>query len=575
MTRYKSIVSGVVVGLLVAANFVLAIRREMHLFTHEVRNQMHGSISIAISSLQYGLPGYLGYNAVKNAIAPGFDDHTDPWFNVDTSLNPLITKALAIENVAQGGVHTLYAQEPGMVDFYKLSFMLFGFRYQSILYFYFFLLAIQCCLYFFQFRNDATNLSLVVIFLLAHYIVLTGIRFPGSQLDAPTNNRFLPVLAILPMLHICTVALQRTRVSAFGALGLLAQAVLAAFIWQCRNSGLWVLFLAGAVAVYIVFSWAVDIKRGRPKFSGQTGLVRKRSVDLLVRTWPILVVFVSFVFAWGIYRVRLSDLYFSEKNSSAHTMWQPIFQGLALHPEIEQAYGLSNSQLGDLPSYGGSDSIVRKLKRLYFYYTFEGHVNDQDNFAAIARKYERSGRSPAIVFGPNYGNVDGEPVLGDFGEINLRIMEQESFELVREVVVQHPRAVLEQVFFAKPILFSWYYLTCYLPFKYKCAFWGGTNLTLTEPSSLLMIMISVVFIGALLWQAPKVDVVKCSSLIFATLMCSLIPVLAGYPEPWLMGDAVLCLTMVELMMVSLALWSILKGVAALVAGKVAAAVQPN
>ena len=190
MTKYKSIVSGVVVALLVAANFAFAIRREMHLFTHEVRNQMHGSISIAISNLQYGLPGYLGYNAVKNAIAPHFDEHTDPWFYVDTNLNPLITKALAIEDVAQGGVHTLHAQEPGMVDFYKLSFMLFGFRYQSILYFYFFLLAIECCLYFFQFRNDATNLSLVVIFLLAHYIVLTGIRFPGSQLDAPTNNRF-------------------------------------------------------------------------------------------------------------------------------------------------------------------------------------------------------------------------------------------------------------------------------------------------------------------------------------------------------------------------------------------------
>ena len=60
MTKHKSIVSGVVVVMLVAANFVFAIRSEMHLFTHEVRNQMHGSISIAISGLQYGLPGYLG-----------------------------------------------------------------------------------------------------------------------------------------------------------------------------------------------------------------------------------------------------------------------------------------------------------------------------------------------------------------------------------------------------------------------------------------------------------------------------------------------------------------------------------
>lgn len=583
MTKQKSIVSGVVVALLVAANFLFAIRREMHLFTHEVRNQMHGSLSIAISGLQYGLSGYLGYNAVKNAIAPWFDEHTDPWFPVyfsrspliDNSLNGLMMNALAIENVAQGGIHTLYAQEPGMVDFYKLSFLLFGFRYQSILYFYFFLLAIECGLYFFQFRKDATILSLLVIFLLAHYIVLTGIRFPGSQLDAPTNNRFLPVLAILPMLHICTVALQRTRVSIFGALGVLAQSMLAAFIWQCRNTGLWVLVLAVAVAIYIVFGWAADIKWGRPQFSGQASALRKRSIDLLGRTWPVLLVFVSFVFAWGIYRVRLSALYFSEKTSSAHTMWQPMFQGLALHPEIREVYGLGKSQLGDPPSYSGSSSILSKLKKLYFYYTFEGHVSDQDTFVTIARKYELSGRSPTIVFGPQYRNVAGVPVLGDFGNFNLAIMEQAAFELVKEVVAQHPKAVLEQIFLAKPILFSWYYLTCFLPFKYECAFWGGTNLTLTEPSSLLMIMISVMFIGLLARQAPKVDVIRCSTLVLATLVCSVIPMLVGYPEPWLMGDAVLCLTMFEFMMMSLALWSILKGVAALVAGNTSAAVQPN
>ncbi len=192
-----------------------------------------------------------------------------------------------------------------------------------------------------------------------------------------------------------------------------------------------------------------------------------------MRTWPILLIFVSFVFAWGIYRVRLSDLYFSEENSSAHTMWQPIFQGLALHPEIRQVYGLGKSQFGDPPSYGGSDSIVSKLKSFYFYYTFEGHVSDQDTIVTIARKYDRSGRSPAIVFGPNYRNFDGNPVVGDFTEFNLRVMEQEAFELVKEVVIQHPRAVLEQVFLAKPILFSWYYFTCYLPFKYECAFWGA------------------------------------------------------------------------------------------------------
>ena len=78
-------------------------------------------------------------------------------------------------------------------------------------------------------------------------------------------------------------------------------------------------------------------------------------------------------------------------------------------------------------------------------------------------------------------------------------------------------------------------------------------------------MASTVFIGLLASQAPKVDVIRLLGLVFVTSMCSSIPILVGYPEPWLMGDVVLCLTILELIVVVLALRPIVSRVASFAA----------
>ncbi len=60
-------------------------------------------------------------------------------------------------------------------------------------------------------------------------------------------------------------------------------------------------------------------------------------------------------------------------------------------------------------------------------------------------------------------------------ELNLRIMGQEVFELFKDVVVDHSKPVLWQIFLRKLILYSWYYFTRYPPFKYECTFVLGNQ----------------------------------------------------------------------------------------------------
>ena len=186
-----------------------------------------------------------------------FDHHTDSWFSVVGNLNLYITNALKLQTVARDGTHTLSSHiTPGLVDYYSLSFLLFGYQFQSLLYFYFLLLAIQCLIFFVQFR-DADHISaMLILFLVAHYMTLTALRFPSNQLDAPNNYRFLPVLAILPILHICLLSLYQRKVNTPVVLGAVAQALLLAFIIQCRSSAYWVLVAIACVAAWPLYSQA-------------------------------------------------------------------------------------------------------------------------------------------------------------------------------------------------------------------------------------------------------------------------------------------------------------------------------
>ena len=159
-SQTKTLTSGSVVLFLIAASYLFAIRSEMHLYSFEPRSTHHLSMSMAISRLKYRLPGYLGYNSVLETLAVAtseFSDNRNPVENpciVNSklrmcffsfpSINQTILQAMELKGLVHSGTHTMQATiSPGLVDYYILSFLLFGYQFQSLLHFYFLLLAIQ------------------------------------------------------------------------------------------------------------------------------------------------------------------------------------------------------------------------------------------------------------------------------------------------------------------------------------------------------------------------------------------------------------------------------------------------
>ncbi|MEY3150897.1 MAG: hypothetical protein RLY92_1124, partial [Chloroflexota bacterium] len=226
-----------------------------------------------------------------------------------------------------------------------------------------------------------------------------------------------------------------------------------------------------------------------------------------------------------------------------------VFIGLALQPDIRLEYtGMVPADISDRSEK--ENNIISKLKGFYFKYTYEGHASDQFSFVAVAKRYAVLGKDPKSVFGAS-ARVNKDGVAFDWGEVQSSVYDREVGKLVWEVVLKYPGVVLEQVFIAKPVLFSWYYLTCYIPFKYECAFWGGRNNHLTEPLALLVIFTGLAYALLLARKNPGASVHGVLGLVLLSFGCSLIPSLLIYPEPWIIGDAVVALTLCQLFIVFL------------------------
>lgn len=591
-SRRKTFTSGSVVVLLIAASYLFAIQSQMHLYSFEPRYLHQVTISAAISRLKYGLPGYLGYNAVLKALEPGFDDPADNYYRVDFSLNRYIAAATEFPTDARhreamsayGGIHTLKGLvSPGLVDYYSLSFLLFGYQFQSLLYFYFLLLAIQSTIFFLQFRNEDRFVAVLTLFLVAHYMTLTALRFPGDQLNAPNNYRFMPVLGILPMLHICLLSAYQHKVSTPTILGAVAQALLLGFIINCRSSAYWTLVpiaLLAALPLYLRArnrkSLAVAEMNAPP---AANGLLH----SLALRWWPGLVVFGTVISMGSFYRAQLAPEYTTDPSQAAHTIWHPIFSGLALHPDIRREYTgpiasefyftVTPDGLDPIDNRTNDHSFVEKIKQTLSWITIQGHIGDHFTYLAVAQRYVALGKSPKIIFGPR-AQVEADSITFDWDEIQVSVYDREVGKLVREVILTHPILVLEQVFIAKPVLFTWYYLTCYVPFHYECAFWGGRNTHLTEPLSLSVIFIGLAFAVTRARKSPDASLFGAFGILLLSFGCSLIPTLLVYPEPWIIGDAVVALTMCQLFLVFLFLRATLnKAIASQVAARLTTQVR--
>ena len=301
------------------------------------------ALAIAISEKFYGFDqGYVGRPEVEDAIK-----------KILMPPDPLQQKALAgnknaVEAALQAAISldpstfTRYkstrapfvimgAEDTGLVDFYKLSFTLFGYHADAMYRCFFLLLSISSILLLVQSRGKIWPALLLVVVLFSFNMLLYTDIFTG-RVDAPNVNssRNLGTLSLIATLHLMLFSQMRSRYAvltdwAFWS----AQMAILLFVITIRTSGMWQLIALVSWLAIPLGWWCLRHLRRRHFLRSLLTGFRLHQKYLI----PLLLIIAAYQINNHERLERHDDVYFSECAIPHHLRWHSAYMALGMHPE--------------------------------------------------------------------------------------------------------------------------------------------------------------------------------------------------------------------------------------------------
>ena len=249
--------------------FVFAFHVGLHKNLH--RRLGHGfsryvdATALAISDTHYHLnAGHVGYQKIYDCLK---NNGMDVKHMADSqALNAAITAALRqdvsgvppinMNNLSEFHQHykIVEFEDPGIVDFYKLSFRSFGYRLHAMYFMYFVLLFSGLLLFLITYQHKNLALVFANLFLLSFLGTLQGPFLDTDQLYTVHNGRFFSSLGLIPTFHLVIAIWHHQRFRVLNLITGCGQAFLVGFVLFCRNSFGWSSLLLGTVLVLVFMS---------------------------------------------------------------------------------------------------------------------------------------------------------------------------------------------------------------------------------------------------------------------------------------------------------------------------------
>jgi hypothetical protein len=345
------------IALFVAISLLFSLRVSvLRGFDHEIGPDAWGrfkfAIGAAITDRVYDVSGYVidtqietlieqngltGNPKYLEALGTSFPNNLrDP-----TLLNNAMERAANYDHKVIS-VRGASGDDLGMVDFIKLSYLLFGYNVTGFLLTYFFIFTVEVCGFLAEFKSRMSSLCVVAVLTAVNVAFLTSCLFDFNPqagdragLGSVTDPRTLSILAFLPALHIGLLVLRPVRLT-FRSIALIAvQAVCAGFAISIRSSGAWTVLGLLALSLVVV-----------------TGLILHRNAqrrDYAMRLWP-LGLFLIVLCGYGASIVgNLNPDY--RRDVTHHLFWHSVLYSL-------QAFNPSwNDRFGALAPGAGGDEM--------------------------------------------------------------------------------------------------------------------------------------------------------------------------------------------------------------------------
>jgi len=360
----QSIAMLVVAASLVATSYAFGIHRGMDKMFPGPLDARASQVASALADVAYGMNlRYAVHWTILSALEKGgLTDQAQyleplglkyPDRIYDTALwNNLLDRAAHLEGISRAPkvsdktLTFIQMEDLGMVDFFKISFRLFGYNVQGFFKTYFIILCVGICIFFLAFwtRPGILLIGNCLIFGITWSICAL------DALDAVGNGRFFPTLALIPALHVLALLWSPPRRTSVHLAAALGQVLLLAFIITMRTSASWTLLLFAA-SILFLFAKALWQCWAKPL----SAFVRQ------ALTWPAMLLIVTVV-AFNVYHDgRTHPGYFAlDETLPNHTIWNTLAVGLSLMPDIDEiAPELQKSRGDSFPTYLGNAYLKR------------------------------------------------------------------------------------------------------------------------------------------------------------------------------------------------------------------------
>ena len=160
---------------------------------------------------------------------------------------------------------------------------------------------------------------------MSHFIIVSTAPNAGLDLQIVHNDRFLPVLASLPVLYLSLLIFNEEIFSKFIFILTIIQALIILLVIHVRTDSIfWLLYL---FFIYFFFKLLIKIKPA----------LRWKYLLNKIQLWPIVIVLIGFSLL-KLHLVIGTHPHYSGANSN-HLFWHTMYIGLFDHPESFEKTG--------------------------------------------------------------------------------------------------------------------------------------------------------------------------------------------------------------------------------------------
>jgi hypothetical protein len=384
------------------------------------------SATIAISQINFRLPGKLGFHEIEQAIANQVTSTKSVWNATDAASKALandpeaVTRGLKVGAAvkeseivipdSKQGYLTDWCEDLGYADFYNLAFRLFGVNAYSTHWLYFSILALAFGLFVTTFWRDEVAVTSVTLLITALFLISTSSLF-SEKTPSFAANRFVSTLAVIPLIHLVFVALRSEAIDWREFAGATVQAMLLVLVIAARSSAQWcaIAIVGSTIVVSSIRYWGKERSQRLVAWLTQKDIRRLRVVGGLVVG----------LFVVGAVRPSLIDeRYFWDDNMPHHLTWHSAYLGLTFHPEwpLMKPYADLPDSYEDSVAFGLFTHRMQETGRPYAASWRPGYY--------LAREHEKLMRSEYLRFVWDHPRYMLELMLYEKPKLFLKIVEQ-------------------------------------------------------------------------------------------------------------------------------------------------------